>query len=511
MARSKHTRRLCFIVTLAMFIVTCFILLFESAGIISAKPTQPLYVDNLFELDKVHTVDIIINDNAWQELLAKAPKEEYISADVVINGKLIKNIGIRAKGNSSLVNVFTSPSNRYSFKLELDHFETGKNYYGLDKLSLNNMVQDNTYMKDYVAYRYMRQMGVYTPLCSFAYITVNGEEWGLYLAVEDIEESFAQRNFGVDYGHIYKPDLPPIPIDIYAAPEPPPPAGEEPAPRTPNFDWMIPFVDIGLIYRGDEYSSYASIFSNAIFSPVNSDKDRLIAAIKKLNIGDVENTVNIDEVICYFVVHNFVLNPDSYTGNLMHNYYLYEKDGILSMIAWDYNLAFGGMSVTYGRITEPGEENISPEAAFFQEGQSATMIVNYPIDNPLFGGTWETRPMISWIFSNKRYLDQYHTTFEEFIELFNYDFESFFDKTIAMIDPYVKKDPTGFCTYDDFLAASAALKEVCLLRAESVKKQLKGILPSTVEGQLMDSSAYIDASNIDLNIMGHNHMKIINR
>lgn len=38
------------------------------------------------------------------------------------------------------------------------------------------------------------------------YITVNGEEWGLYLAVEGVEESFLQRNYGKDYGELYKPD-----------------------------------------------------------------------------------------------------------------------------------------------------------------------------------------------------------------------------------------------------------------------------------------------------------------
>ena len=43
-------------------------------------------------------------------------------------------------------------------------------------------------MKDYLSYRMMQEFGVDAPLCSYAYITVNGEEWGLYLAVEGVEE-----------------------------------------------------------------------------------------------------------------------------------------------------------------------------------------------------------------------------------------------------------------------------------------------------------------------------------
>lgn len=68
-----------------------------------------------------------------------------------------------------------------------------------------------------------------------------------------------------------------------------------------------------------------------------------------------------------------------YTGSMIHNYYLYEEDGQLSMIPWDYNLAFGG----------------------FQGGQDATSMVNYPIDTPVSGGTVDSRPMLAWILRAK--------------------------------------------------------------------------------------------------------------
>ncbi len=79
-------------------------------------------------------------------------------------------------------------------------------YYGLDKLSLNNLIQDATMMKDYLTYTMMQSFGVSSSLCSFVYITVNGEDWGLYLAVEGVEEAFLERNYGADYGELYKPD-----------------------------------------------------------------------------------------------------------------------------------------------------------------------------------------------------------------------------------------------------------------------------------------------------------------
>ena len=92
---------------------------------------------------------------------------------------------------------------------------------------------------------------------------------------------------------------------------------------------------------------------------------------------------------------------------MIHNYYLYEEDGLLSMIPWDYNLAFGG----------------------FQGGGDATSMVNYPIDTPVSGGTVESRPMLAWIFADEEYTALYHQYFSEFIAQY---FESgYFEQMMA--------------------------------------------------------------------------------
>ena len=113
---------------------------------------------------------------------------------VIIDGDTFRNVAIRAKGNTSLSSVASYGNNRYSFKIEFDHYDNANTYYGLDKICLNNIIQDNTYMKDYLTYQLMLSYDVNAPLCSYTYITVNGEDWGLYLAVEAVEEAFLQRN-----------------------------------------------------------------------------------------------------------------------------------------------------------------------------------------------------------------------------------------------------------------------------------------------------------------------------
>ena len=239
--------------------------------------------------------------------------------------------------------------------------------------------------------------------------------------------------------------------------------------------------DILLKYVDDNVESYSNIFDSAKIDISLSDKRRLIQALKNLSEGEeLNDTVDIEAVIRYFVVHNFVLNFDSYTGSIIHNYYLYEKDAQLQMIPWDYNLAFGG----------------------FQSMEKATSHVNYPIDSPVSGGNTEDRPMIAWIFENEQYTEMYHQIFLEFIsEYFESDsFTTMFDQVTKMIAPYVEKDPTKFCTYEEFEKGTETLREFCILRAKSVKRQLDGSIGATTDTQ--DSSTFIDAGALQIRDMG---------
>jgi hypothetical protein len=173
------------------------------------------------------------------------------------------------------------------------------------------------------------------------------------------------------------------------------------------------------------------------------------------------------------------------------------------MIAWDYNLAFGGMGAGMGG----GMQGFEADAE--QSGSdSATDMVNYPIDSPMLSGSVEDKPMIAWIFSNDEYLALYHEIFAEFGEYFaSGAFASMYDNAVSLISPYVQKDPSAFCTYEDFLTGSAALREFCLLRAESVKGQLNGDIASTSQGQTDSGNAgFIDGSSIDIESMGSNSM-----
>ncbi|SFY12452.1 CotH protein [Ruminococcus sp. XPD3002] len=235
--------------------------------------------------------------------------------------------------------------------------------------------------------------------------------------------------------------------------------------------------DVKLKYTDDDIDSYSNIFNNAKTAVDKADKKRLISSLKALSEqSDLENTVDVEEVIRYFVVHDFLVNGDSYTGQMIHNYYLYEKNGQFSMIPWDYNLAYGSFM-----------------------GGNASSSVNSPIDTPVSNGMSD-RPMIAWIFDNEEYTEQYHQLFSEFLD--SVDFEKLVADTAELIDKYVEKDPTKFCTYDEFKTGVEAISRFCTLRAESVSGQLDGTIPSTTEGQKEDGSALIDTDGLNTSDMG---------
>ena len=457
MLKAKYIDRICILVMVLALVVTILFMNGASLGITPAS-AAPGYETRLFDSSRVHTIDILIDD--WDTFLETAPDEEYSVCTLVIDGEKFSNVGIRAKGNNSRRLTKKYGHDRYSLKVEFDHYTFG-NYYGLDKFSLDSSFQDNSYMKTWITYDMMEHMGVPTPLCSYTWVRVNGEDWGLFLAIEEPEESFAKRNFGADYGQLYKPDYKSL--------------NDENA-------------DVHLRYTDDDIDSYDNIFRNAKFDISDADKQRVIDALKVLSSGvDLETAINVDEVLRYFTVQVFVVNMDSYLGKTGHNYFLYEEDGVLQILPWDYNLAFA----TYS-LGMPDPINDS------------TLYVNYPINTPASGVIMRKRPLYHNLMKNNVYFAQYHEYFDYLIESYFESgyFEGFMDGTLKMIAPYVEKDPTAFCSYEDFLLGVETIEQFCLLRAESVRGQLNGTIPSTIAAQAKDTSSFVDASAVWLPDMG---------
>ena len=329
---------------------------------------------------------------------------------------------IRPKGNTSLTSIANDPTtDRYSFKLEFDHYVDGQTCFGLDKLILNNNYADATNMKEALIYDMYQYLGADASLYNYAKLSVNGEYWGVYLALEAVEDSFLLRNYGVQDGELYKPDS----MNIGGGGDPggdfkaddmdfgdldlgdmtPPDRNAAPAEQKTAAAGERPADDFGfgggkggfsmsgggadLNYTDDELDSYETIWDGEITDTTKADHKRVVTALKNISDGnDLEDYMDVDNLLRYMAVHIFSVNEDSLSGMMAHNYYLYEAGGKLNLIPWDYNLALGGM----GRSND------------------ATSVVNSAIDNAFSGTTF-----FDTLMENETYHSQYYAYLQQLV------------------------------------------------------------------------------------------------
>lgn len=530
----------------------------QMAAVFGEGAVAMQYQLELFDTSRILQVDIQMEEGKWEEMLANAMAEEYVSCNVEINGQTLYNVGIRPKGNTSLSAIASDPeTDRYSMKLEFDHYVDGQTCLGLDKLILNNNYADATSRKEAIVYDMYQYLGADASLYNYAQVSVNGEYWGVYLALEAVEDSFMLRNFGAEDGELYKPEgmeLGGVP-GMGNAPEPggdpgvgevpepggSPGMGEAPergggpgmgnasergggpgigeAPEPGGVPGMGNAPEPGggpgmgdfpgrngpdregsaredrfsmknnngadLNYTDDDLDSYATIWEGEITNTQKEDHRRVVTALEYISQGqEPDRYLDIDNVLKYMAVHTFAVNLDSLSGNMAHNYYLYEYNGKLNIIPWDYNLAFGGMNAGGGR-------------SMMQD--SATSMVNDAIDTP-FQGT----DFFDALLENEEDRSQYHAYLQDLVEGYVYGgrFQETYDRISSQINALVETDPTAFYTYEEYRAATEMLYQVVLLRAESVRGQLEGTVPSTDAGQREDASSLVDASAIDVEVMG---------
>ncbi|MDR7315822.1 CotH kinase family protein [Brevibacillus nitrificans] len=478
------------------------------------------YATDVFDQSKVTTVDISVDEADFKKMLENPLDEVMYSADVVINGEKVENVGFRTKGNLTLRSVAQmDDSDRYSWKIDFDKYVDEQNLHGLKKLNLNNNYSDPSQMREYLAYSLMKKMGIPTPNFSYMYVTINGKEWGVYLGVEAIEETFLQQNFENARGDLYKPDG-----------------------TGSDLKWI-----------SDDISDYSGM--NLKTNKDTKDQSELIEMLDAINHGgDIEKVLDVDEMLRYFAVNTAVVNLDHYQGSLKHNYYLYEENGVFSILPWDYNMSFGGFGVggmggagggrpgeadqqnaagkqaantananqaagraeqaaettadqapgtanqaadanqdtsrTAANKTENGQANgqreQNPRGGMGGMGDMAANFlseanINFSITTPVSGTTLEDRPLLNALLS----VDEYRAKYNEYLKEIatNYFTEEYMGTTTAdianLITPYVEKDPTKFYTTEQFkesVSGEKSLVQFAVKRAASISAQLSGDL-----------------------------------
>ncbi|WP_342439705.1 CotH kinase family protein [Paenibacillus sp. FSL L8-0436] len=421
---------------LTLLILCCLLLVIAMAGCQIANPsadnnsttdTQEKAVSSeeqsldteVFPKDKVVDVKITLDPDDFQDMLDNASAEEYKTASVEYNGIKMDNVAVRTKGNLSLRSVVQmADSDRYSFKISFDEY-VNQNLFGITKINLNNNYSDASYMREFLTYELAESIGLPTPKYSFVNVYVNDELKGFYLAVEQIGDAYLERNFGNSYGALYK--------------------------------GVMTGQGSDLTWLGDD----ASLYTGLELKSEKSNDDVVVDMLDELNNGtDYEKYIDIDDALGYIALNAVTGNMDSYLGGNKQNYYLYEDEGIFSILPWDYNMAFGGMGGSDVLIDEPTQ------------------------------GALAERPLVAKLLANEEYKTKYHEMIREMLDgyLQNDTFKARIQELDTMISSYVKADPSAFYTFEQYESGITSVETFMSTMASSVSQQLDGTIPSSGDG-----------------------------
>lgn len=375
--------------------------------------------EQVFPKDKVVDVKITLDPTDFQDMLDNASNEEYKTATVEYNGVTMDNVAIRTKGNLSLRSVVQmTDSDRYSFKLSFDEY-VNQNLFGLTKINLNNNYSDASYLREFLTYELAESVGLPTPKYSFVNVYVNDKLWGFYLAVEQIGDAYLERNFGNSYGALYK--------------------------------GIMTGQGSDLTWLGDD----AALYTGLEMKSEKSNDDIVVDMLNELNNGtDYEKYIDVEESLKYIALNAVTGNTDSYLGSNKQNYYLYEDDGVFSILPWDYNMAFGGL------------------------GSSDTLI-----DEPTQGALAE-RPLIAKLLANDEYKAKYHEIISAMTTGYLQDetFQARIKELTTLISSYVKNDPSSFYTYAEYESGVTSVETFMSKSNKNIAQQLDGTIPSSGDG-----------------------------
>jgi hypothetical protein len=276
---------------------------------------------SIFGLDQIITIELVFSDeNFFNTLLSNNKTSEYIAASLTINDTNgthhYENVGVRLKGNSSMAH----PGEKKPFKIDFNKYMVGQNHDGLTKINFSNAFKDPSFLREKVFFDASRSAGVLAPRTNFANVYFNGELWGLYTVVEQIDDQFLDWNIGNDDGNMFK-------------------AGSN---GSADLKYLGPnqntYEDVYEIKNNEDTNNWADLISLIDFINNSSPEEFEDGLGKYLDIEMYLRSAALD---------NLFSNLDSYTYS-GRNYYLYHNTntGLWQWIKWDGNEAFG--SYAYG-------------------------------------------------------------------------------------------------------------------------------------------------------------------
>lgn len=225
----------------------------------------------------------------------------WFEASVTIDGTRFPRVDVRKKGFLGSLS-----TTRPSLKFDLGEFVDDQTYGGIRRLTLNNSREDPALLRQCLGYLVFERAGVPAPRCSFARVTVNGEDLGVYVNVEPINDAFTERVFGSDEGNLYEGTISDFRPEMLATFEPKN-NGEE-------------------LGRSELRDLSAALMT---------EDDALLENLAPL--------IDIDAFLSFWAVESLIEHSDGYNA-FRNNFYVYRDPAtdVFRFIPWGVDIVFTG-------------------------------------------------------------------------------------------------------------------------------------------------------------------------
>lgn len=288
----------------------------EPSGSGGGPPPDAAWV---FDPGAVQVIDLTLPQTTIDAIDANPTADYYDAsfsltrADGQTYGPLA--IGVRLKGG---IGSFRTLGAKAAFKIKFNHSVAGQRFQGLKKLTLNNMIQDKSMVHETLAYAAFRSMGVPAPRTGYAFVLVNGQDYGVYVNVETLDDIALPRLFPSTQ-HLYE--------------------GE---------------------YTDDVSPGAAGSFAVDEGSDTDrSDLDALIAAVNAPGpwSQQVGSLADLNEMTRHWAVERYIGHWDGYSGwddsgfgpYSPNNYFLHsDASGRFSMLPWGTDQTWGTFVLPFG-------------------------------------------------------------------------------------------------------------------------------------------------------------------
>ena len=260
-------------------------------------------IDWMYDPDAV--VEIHLGGLSEEELDALEPEpDEYqkgtfeLTVEGVPKGTLLNDVGVRLKGGTGSARPIKT--GKSGLKVRFDEFVKDQLFFGLKRLTLNNMIQDSSMVHETLGYELFRALDLPASRTGYAFVTLNGTDYGLFLNLETLDKISLPHWFA-STEHLYEADA----------------AGTDVTPG-----------DVFEVDEGDDEDI--------------ADLEALVEAVNGI-AGDWSDNVaavaDLEQMTEQWAVERYIAHWDGYAGTTgefrPNNYYLHsDTAGIFQMMPW---------------------------------------------------------------------------------------------------------------------------------------------------------------------------------